>query len=152
MKINIYVGSVHGTAQEVAAALAKELAAKHQINVFDPPQVADLQGDDADLLLFISSTTGQGELPDDMQMFVSESLDAMPLQTGKPYAIVGLGDSAFDDFCAAHHHLSQFAQELQAHNIGTDLKIDASEDFDANVPALAWLQSQLPIWEQTIGS
>lgn len=147
--INIFAASVHGNASNIASEVAQHLrAVGHHVELFDPPVLTDLANNNADILLFVSSTTGQGELPDDMQTFVSACLDVMPMQTGKKYAVIGLGDSCFDDFCAAEKHLDQFASELGASKLGENLKIDASIDFEALPPALAWLDE----WRQLIGS
>ena len=97
--IGIFYGSTTGTTEEVAGRIAEALGAGSE-NVFDVSQTAPSKVGEYDVLLFGSSTWGDGELQDDMHDFL-DGVAALDLK-GKQVAVFGCGDETMSDtFCNA---------------------------------------------------
>lgn len=138
----IICGSVFGSAQSLAQALKNQLTEQsHAVHFNHPSNVDDLTG--ADAILIITSTTGQGELPANIQPFYSTATESMPLQTNKPFGVIALGDSSYPTFCAAGETMQSLFIELQAKPILPMLKIDAIETLEPEPIATQWLSQWL---------
>lgn len=142
-KIKVIVGSVYGGAVEVAEeAEALAQAAGHTVEVTEQP-TKDLLAE-AESLLVVTSTTGSGELPDNLLPFYSQ-LDAQAAQVAnKPFAVIALGDSSYgDSFCAAGKLMNEKLNELGGQELQPLLTIDALEHFQATDAAEPWLADWL---------
>ena len=93
-KIAVMVGTVYGGAQYVAEQ-AIELLAQigHQAQLFHPARLSDVQQYGADHWLVMTSTTGQGDIPDDLVPFYVEVQDTFPLLRGKSPIKLILGNT-----------------------------------------------------------
>ena len=141
-KVNLIFGTVYGNAQFVAETLRDELQKlarevqlfqSDELNSFIPPQ------DEA--LLIVSSTTGQGDVPDEILPWFEMLKSQAPYLPNLRYGVIALGDSSYDTFCQAGIQFDELLTELGAHRIGRLLKIDACETMEPEVSAKAWLQS-----------
>lgn len=138
--VSIFVGSVQGSAHLVAErAHATLVRAGHTCSLYPCPEVSDIQNESTDMILVVTSTTGQGELPPDLETFYYQCRDAFPLLNQKPFAVIGLGDSSFDDFCKAACLMDELLEELQGKRMCDRLEIDAAEHFDPEPVAQTWL-------------
>ena len=144
-KIGIFSGSVYGGATGVAEFCAEKLeGAGHQVACFAEPVYDDLTGNEFDLLLFVSSTTGQGDLPDNIAPMIFTMKDRFPLQNGRPYAVIGLGDSSYGDtYCNAGKQIDELLQELQGNALIERLDIDACEHLDPIDAVEPWFEGFL---------
>lgn len=140
-KIAMMVGSVYGGAEYVAEQALPLLQQKgYQVEWFQPAALDAVLAFNADYWLLISSTTGQGDIPDNLFPFYAECRDRFPLLTNKRFAVLALGDSSYGDtFCAAGHQLFELMQELQGTAMAPMLEIDAGETLQAEDIALPWL-------------
>ena len=143
-KIAIMVGSVYGGAEYVAEQAVELLAKKgYQAKWFQPPELDAVQAFAADCWLVITSTTGQGDIPDNLLPFFVDVKDRFPLLTGKKYAVICLGDSGYGDtFCGAGKQFSELLAELQGTALAPALEIDAGETLQAEDLALPWIEQQ----------
>jgi sulfite reductase (NADPH) flavoprotein alpha-component len=92
-------------------------------------------------LLIITSTYGEGEMPDNAQMLweAISSDEAASLQHMK-YSVLALGDTSYDQFCQAGIEWDQRLAELGAERIYN--RIDCDVDFEE--PAELWISEVIP--------
>ncbi|WP_115717949.1 flavodoxin [Gallaecimonas mangrovi] len=146
--IHMVCGTVYGAAEQLAQTLAKKLqAAGHQARLIDPPTVAEVVRDRPDALLVVTSTTGQGDIPDNLVPFFTELNDQFPMLNGLPFGVVTLGDSSYGDtYCGAGVQFEALLEELGGKALLPMLKIDACETLEPEEDALPWLDK----WSQAL--
>jgi len=123
-------GSESGTARALAHRLGAHPALKahpHQVLPLNEIDVGQLG--DGDVLLAVSSSFGDGEPPANGEQFV-EALRQAPALLGLRYAVFGLGDTGYPQFCGFTKALDALLHERQAQPIMNRVDADASfEDF-----------------------
>lgn len=141
MKVAILCGSVYGSAEEVARHAERLLNEAGLAASYLPRANLDRVlefGPEA--LLFVTSTTGMGELPDNLQPLYNEIRDRFPAWQSLPAAIVGLGDASYGDtFCGAGELLRELFAELGMVETLPMLRLDASETVTPELDAEPWL-------------
>ncbi|WP_087022890.1 flavodoxin [Thaumasiovibrio subtropicus] len=143
-KVGIFVGTMYGTAQGLAEAFASALQQEgHQAEVFDNPQFDDFVAYQNDIAMIVTSTTGQGELPDGLVPLYEELRSRFPLLTNMHYAVAALGDSSYGDhrFCGGGRLFDTLMLELTATPLHDRLDVDACETFEPEEAGLPWLKS-----------
>ena len=145
--ILIIAGSVYGGAQFVAEQVQELLQSNgHNVSLTDAPTVEQVKADDNDTILLISSTTGQGDLPDNLAPFVAQLNNTLPLIPYKRYGVIALGDSSYGDtYCGGGIKLDEQFSELQAKKLGERLQIDACETLQPEDEALQWTQQWMEL-------
>lgn len=140
--LTIIYGSQTGNAQTVAEEAA-ELATEHGLTA----TVVDM--DDVELstlalserLLIVTSTYGEGEMPDNAQaLWDAISADDAPAFTNTYYSVLSLGDTNYDDFCLAGILWDDRLAELGAQRIVD--RVDCDIDFEEL--ANQWATEVLP--------
>lgn len=140
-KIALIVGTVYGAAQYTAEQAVSLLTAKgYDVTLYEEAKLDDVLAQDADCWLVITSTTGQGDIPDNVLPFFVDVKDRFPLLTGKQFAVIALGDSSYDTFCGAGEQFNALLQELQGQELAPMLRIDACETLEPETLALPWLE------------
>lgn len=137
--IQILVGSVFGGALMTARKLKEELSSDQvSITVHEKPTLASLT-DTTGPVLVCTSTTGQGEIPESLLPFYVELRDTLPMQEGRPFGVIVLGDSSYGDtFCGAGELMEEALCEVAARKVGDTLCIDAMETMEPEEEALPW--------------
>jgi sulfite reductase alpha subunit-like flavoprotein len=117
----VLYGSQSGCAQEVAERIASEA---HQLQHFTDVLCMAMDNFDRrklpmqNLVVFVCSTTGQGETPDNMKglyrFLLRRDLPTDSLSSLN-YAVFGLGDSSYPLFNAVARRLHQLLMNLGAH-------------------------------------
>jgi sulfite reductase (NADPH) flavoprotein alpha-component len=129
--ITILYGSQTGTAEGVAndaAAVAKTYGLKPLVKSMDEIEADALSA--IDYLLIITSTYGEGEMPDNAQMLWDGVCAAtMPRLEGMQFSVLALGDTSYDLFCQAGIDWDTKLVELGATRIydRTDCDVDFEE-------------------------
>ena len=142
MKVAILSGSVYGTAEEVARH-AQEILKDAGFNAWHNPRatLADVQAFAPEAFLAVTSTTGMGELPDNLQPLYSAIRDQLPADwRGLPGAVIGLGDASYGDtFCGGGEQMRELFAEMGIREVQPMLRLDASESVTPEADAEPWL-------------
>ena len=143
--ISIFVGSVYGNAQHVAEQCEEKLVSLgHDVTLFSEPEISDFT--DAETVLVITSTTGQGDLPPNVEFFAQDLRDQMPLMNGKPFAVVALGDSSYGDtFAGAGKTFFEILTELQGKAVADLFAVDAMETFEPETEVVPWVAQHFAV-------
>jgi MioC protein len=140
MKINIIYATILGTSQMLAEDLEEELSASHEVSVTDIMHLAIDDLYDGSFHVFISSTTGRGEIPDSAADFVADLKDAEPDLSALNFAIFGLGDMGYaETFNMGSQHLAALLTGFGAAQIGTRGLHDASAGDEPEDIAIPWV-------------
>jgi len=140
MKLTLLVGTMTGTAQLVAQEL--ELAWGD-----DELQVETIMMEKADagvfqregVFLIVTSTYGQGDVPDNAKGFYEELKARRPDLSRVRYGVFGLGDRTYaETFNFGGKRFDEVLQELGAQRIGERVQHDASSGVLPEEMAAEW--------------
>ena len=139
--LKIISGTVYGNAQHVAEQVEESLAGQGvDCSLESDPSVSDFT--DADALLIITSTTGQGDVPPNLEFVFSDLQDESPELAGKPFAVAALGDSSYgESFCGAGKQFQTLLTELKGNAVADMLEIDAMETLEPEKDVVEWVNS-----------
>ncbi len=145
--IGIFVGTVYGNAQFIAEEIQPVLEkAGHQAVIYDEPTWQQWCQATLDIHLIITSTTGQGDFPDNIVNLYQDMQQQSGYQPSIRYSVIALGDSSYPDFCQAGKNFDQLLQSHQAMRLGDILSIDATETAEPEQVVIAWLPSWLNLF------
>jgi len=141
--IHILYGTQTGNSESVAHDAAT-MAKAHGLN----PSVLSLDEINkdnfikAEYLILITSTYGEGEMPDNAQMLWDEisADDSLDLSDMK-YSVLALGDTSYDLFCKAGIEWDERLEKLGAKRLVE--RVDCDVDFDE--AAESWMSSVIPL-------
>lgn len=138
--IGIIVGSVYGNAQNAAEEAQTFLANQgHKVELHTDADISLFN--DHDSFLVVTSTTGVGDVPPNLELFYVDAKDTFPLISGKKFAVIALGDSSYgDSYCGAGKQMFELLNELQGKAITDLVEIDAMETFEPEADVLSWLE------------
>ncbi len=144
--INILYGTQTGTSESVANDAA-DLAKTHGLNPIvksmDEVEIAEMAV--MDYLLIITSTYGEGEMPDNAQMlWEAVNSENTPHFENTHYSILALGDTSYDLFCQAGIDWDLRLEALGAKRLYQ--RIDCDVDFE--VSAENWISSVIPLMSE----
>ncbi|MGL9769796.1 MAG: flavodoxin [Sodalis sp. (in: enterobacteria)] len=138
-QIGIFVGTVYGnallTAEEVELILMNQ---GHQVMLFEDGNLKQWQAYVKEVILIITSTTGQGGLPNNIIALFQQIKDKLKNQSALRYGVIALGDSSYDIFCGAGYAFDALLQEQGAKRIGSLLEIDALKHPEIKTLACHW--------------
>lgn len=112
-------------AEEAEAILT---AQGHTVKVFEDPELADWQPYLNKVAMVVTSTTGQGDLPDSIVPLYQGIKDQLGFQPDLRYGVIALGDSSYANFCNGGKMFDALLQDQSAIRVGEMLLIDASEN------------------------
>ncbi len=140
-KIGVFVGTVYGNALAVAEKAQQTLEQQgHEVEIFEEATLAQWQEYLQHVVLVVTSTTGQGDLPDNIQPLYTELNDTLGYQPELRYGVIALGDSSYDTFCGGGRAFDELLQEQEAKRMGEILLIDAIEVDEPETFALDWIE------------
>ena len=143
--ISIFYGSVYGNAQNVAQSALSHLESKDiKASLIEEPSVQDFN--DAEIILVVSSTTGQGDLPPNLEWVIDDIKGQTPSFEGKRFAVVAMGDSSYgDSFCGAGKTVFDLLTSLKAEALLPLLEVDDLETLDPESDVATWLDTLIPL-------
>jgi flavodoxin len=138
-EVGIFVGTMYGNALLVAEEAETILTGLgHKATVFEDPEISDWEAYTGKYALVVTSTTGQGDLPDSIVPLFEGMKDMY--QPHMRYGIIALGDSTYANFCGGGKKFDERLQEQGAQRIGEMLMIDASEDPEPESRSNPWVE------------
>ena len=140
--LHIAYGTQTGTAEELAfeiEKLSKEKGVDCQVSELDDITMDKLQN--INRLMIVTSTTGDGEVPDNGITFWENLSGSNELNvTSLKYGVLALGDSSHYDFCNAGKIIDEKLKDLGANRV-----IDRQEcDFDTE-GSIEWSEKFLTL-------
>lgn len=140
--LDILFGTQTGNSEELAneaAGIARSKGFEPKVSGLDSinmQQLANMQQ-----VFVVISTYGEGEMPDNAQLFWEElSATTAPRLDGLDFGIVALGDTSYEHFCQAGKLLDTRLEQLGAKRIAPRLDCDVDFEEAAN----EWLQQNIP--------
>lgn len=145
--IHIIIGSVMGTAIEVAQAVQQIFsAAGHEVRLNAGFHKGQLDENPSEVILICTSNTGMGDLPLNIVPFYEHLKTDFPKIAGRRYGVINLGDSSYPNFAQAGKTLDEAMADLGAQRIGEPLILDAIYSIDPVAEARAWAED----WSQQL--
>jgi sulfite reductase (NADPH) flavoprotein alpha-component len=140
----ILFGSQTGTAEKLAKSIAREAKTRNcDAKIIDAADHAKINWKSETNLLVITSTYGDGDMPDNAQSFwdwlQAESANCLSHLT---YSVLALGDTNYEQFCAAGKKIDARLTALGA----TCLHPIAECDLDYEPRAREWTNSVLQLF------
>ncbi|WP_334108531.1 sulfite reductase subunit alpha [Methylobacillus sp.] len=77
--------------------------------------------------LFVVSTTGEGDAPDNARAFVQRTMPEVASLRQLQYGILALGDSSYANFCGFGHQLDAWLQHVHALPLFDLVQVDAGD-------------------------
>ena len=128
--IDIFYGTQTGTSENLAEDIFTNLS-KNNISASNTC-LSELSLDNLKKLkkaIFVISTYGEGEMPDNAQLFWSDlSSTTAPSMENVEYAVLALGDTSYEEFCAAGKLLDLRMEQLGGKRILE--RIDCDVDYE----------------------
>lgn len=135
--IALLVGSVTGTARFVAQVLrARLIELGHDVELIEDGSLPSCPGP----WLICTSTTGSGDIPDNLWPFYQQLQQGMYLPEQR-FAVLTLGDSAYARFAQSGRDIFAALEDCAAKALVDIHIIDAIYTSDPKADALAWLNS-----------
>ncbi|MGB0866810.1 MAG: flavodoxin domain-containing protein [Granulosicoccaceae bacterium] len=136
-KITLIFGSVYGSAHYVATEMEKALRQLgHEVDLIEEPSAQQIAA--ADILLIVTSTTGEGELPIRLHPLLQALQSKRVTLEGLSYALVALGDSSYTHYCGGGRSLASALDACGAAALAPALELDTSHCLNPEDEALPW--------------
>ncbi|MDD9175090.1 MULTISPECIES: FMN-binding protein MioC [Aliivibrio] len=136
---SIITGSTLGGAEYVGDHLADLLEdMEFTTDIHNQPNLDEI--DSNSLWLFVVSTHGAGDYPDNIKPFIEQLQNNPNALSTINFAIVAIGDSSYDTFCAAGKSLQSTLIKLGATEKYPLLEIDVTQNSIPEEPAELWLK------------
>ncbi|MNF74302.1 Cindoxin [compost metagenome] len=131
-------------ADDIAAYIEKS-GSPAQIIPMEEFNVEEMQG--VKRLIVITSTYGEGELPETTAPFYEALITQSPDLSGVEFAAFGLGDSTYETYGNGIDVVSAKLKELGATQVGETGRHDAAKGEALADVAVNWITETLPLFE-----
>lgn len=140
-QIGIFVGTVYGNALLVAEEAENILRERgHSVTVFEDAALESWINYQQHYVLVVTSTTGQGDLPDSIAPLYAALREKGGYQPALRYGVIALGDGSYPDFCGGGRRFDSLLQEMGAKRVGEVLQIDAAEHPEPEAISCPWVE------------
>lgn len=144
-QVTLIIGSTLGNSEYVGDVLTEVLEKNGaHVTLTNKPTVNDFKH--ATRLLFITSTHGAGEYPQNIEATMDQLEDLKPDLHGMRYAVIAIGDSSYDTFCGAGKRADVLFDDLGAYRVLPRLDIDILDHPHAEDPAKDWLEKHVGVF------
>ena len=142
-QITLLVATMTGTAELVAAEVASALAETgHQADIVPCDSADNDTLARGGVFLIVSSTYGNGDVPDNARQFVENIDAARPDLTNIAYGLIALGDSTYRaTYCHGAKKFDQLFTDCGARRVGEPLYHDASAGTIPEDEARSWVNN-----------
>ena len=148
-KVNVVFGTVYGSAQFTAETVTKAIEKLgFTTKLWQPNELLGFVPPQDEFLIIVSSTTGHGDIPEDIAPWFNELKSNAPYLPTLQYSLIGLGDSSYETFCGAIKKFDELLSELGAKPLTERLEIDACETMEPEIEAKTWIAS----WHNAVKS
>ncbi|MFT4248218.1 MAG: sulfite reductase subunit alpha [Pseudomonas sp.] len=143
-----------GFARELAERSVEALASVGQPALALPLEQLDIARlGSGQRILFIASTTGEGDPPDHALPFLRNVMTRDTPLASLRYAVLALGDRSYGHFCAFGRQLEQWLQHRGAHALFDRIDVDSAapealRQWQSLLAQLGDRPSTLPDWER----
>lgn len=152
MELTILVGTQTGIAQLVAQEIELRLdgnGVRIHTRLMDELDAAVFNG--GGLFLVVSSTYGQGDVPDNAQALYDSLRTVRPNLSAVRYGVIALGDRTYaETFCFGGKKFDRLLSELGAQRIGEVLLHDASGGTLAEDDASEWIEGWMALCREQL--
>jgi MioC protein len=139
--VDILVATTSGNTEYLADQLSEQLiTAGHTTELHYEPDYQQLVTGEAAIWLCCIASHGAGEYADSMLDFAEQLTQEQPDLPLLQYAVVAVGDSNYDTYCAAGRDCDQRLLGAGATQLVERLEIDMAND-DPEQKSTTWLQS-----------
>ncbi|WP_375321461.1 FMN-binding protein MioC [Aliivibrio logei] len=139
---SIITGSTLGGAEYVGDHIADLLEEMDfTTDIHNQPNLDEI--DNSSLWIVVVSTHGAGDYPDNIKPFIQQLIDNNTSISKVKFAIVAIGDSSYDTFCAAGKSLQNTLLKLGATEEFPLLEIDVTQHSIPEEPAELWLKEYI---------
>ncbi|MEH0667708.1 FMN-binding protein MioC [Vibrio scophthalmi] len=140
--IHIITGSTLGGAEYVGDHLSDLLIEQgFETTIHNQPDLNEIEAQGT--WLIITSTHGAGEYPDNIQPFIAALQNTPPNMANVSYAVIAIGDSSYDTFCAAGQHAYALLEDIGATPLAECVTIDVLSHDVPEDAAQAWLETHI---------
>lgn len=149
-QLHILFGSQTGNAEALAQSAAKAARDSGLLPVVQALGEVDIEiFASMRHVLVITSTYGEGEMPDNAQLFWQAiSASTAPRLEQMNFAVLAIGDTGYDGFCQAGKFIDMRLEQLGAKRLAD--RIDC--DIDYEEPSQQWLSASMPQFAASAGS
>ncbi|MEI2265354.1 sulfite reductase subunit alpha [Erwinia sp. CGal63] len=149
-QLHILFGSQTGNAEALAQSAAKAARDSGLVPVVQALGEVDIEVfASMRHVLVITSTYGEGEMPDNAQLFWQAiSASTAPRLEQMNFAVLAIGDTGYDGFCQAGKFIDMRLEQLGAKRLVD--RVDC--DIDYEEPSQQWLNASMPQFAASAGS
>ncbi|MET3116604.1 sulfite reductase (NADPH) flavoprotein alpha-component [Undibacterium sp. GrIS 1.8] len=128
-KILVVHASQTGYAEQLARQTAQSLQAGGMaVELLSIAQINASQLQQAERILFVVSTTGEGDAPDSAAGFARKLMSQTLAITQLRYGILALGDRSYQHYCAFGHRLEHWLRHNHAQTLFDLIEVDNGDE------------------------
>lgn len=129
--ITIIFASETGFVEEIAEETEDDLEiAGHEVQLLELAEVTPALLADTSPILFMTSTTGDGDPPLTARAFRNDVMATSPDLSQLSYGLLVAGDSSYPTFCGFGRHLEQWLQSGGAQALFSAVYVDSEDEAD----------------------
>ncbi|MBA5764169.1 FMN-binding protein MioC [Vibrio sp. 404] len=140
--IHIITGSTLGGAEYVGDHLSDLLLEKGlKTTIHNQPKLDEISTQGT--WLIVTSTHGAGDYPDNIRPFIQSLQTTPPNMAEVKYAVIAIGDSSYDTFCAAGKHAYELLEDIGGTPISDCFTVDILAHSVPEEAVEEWLIEQI---------